>query len=105
MGYILAAVVAGVILWVGGLVWAVRQIGSAIENAYRVGSEAAVRSVFGVLPTGGPVEAEDGKGSVASSDSYEDHPFAQEQVVSPAERERMLARLAPWDHEEGNPFE
>ncbi len=96
---------AVVAVWGLLLVWAIGQIGEAVKDAHRVGSEAAIRSVIGYVA---PPMDEQGRAkytTVESHDGFEEHPFAQEQVVSPEERERLMARLAPWDHEAGNSFE
>jgi len=92
------AVMATLFVWWSG------QISRTVVEAFRQGSEAGTRATFGVVPQSEtPPEA--GEAGVRSGDGFENHPFAQERVVSVEEAERLMARLAPWDHEEGNPFE
>ncbi len=92
-------VVLGVlVVGAGVFVWSVRQVGVAIENAYKVGSEAAVRATFGIVPQSeAPAGGE--PGLVSRDDIFE------EETVGPEEAQRLLARLTPWDGEEGNSFE
>src|SRR5260370_1288466 len=75
----------------------------SVEWAYGTGAEAAVRAAWGIVPQS--EQLGDGEAGVASHDVYEGSEFAEEMVVGPAERERLMAQLAPWDHEEGNSFE